>query len=150
MLNLTLKSKFICCLLLMVCYSASAQAASYNLNCRLGGHMGMTYDSRTKTVTGNFTATTAGTRDRALGLGQCSWIDRPIRGNEPRKFCQRKVNDVIVKVNARSYSLHSRKAPYLAQVKQGGYFSLRVTSKNGCLDVVRVNRFKKARTISGR
>ena len=150
MFKVTRKSKIMCGLLLLAFYASSSQAASFNLNCRLGGDMGVTYDSRTKKVTGTFSSTRQGTRDRNLGLGYCSWVDRPVSGNEPRKFCQRNVNDVIVKVNARSYSLHSRKAPYLAQVKIGGYFSLRVKSKNGCLDVVRVNSFRKARTITGR
>jgi len=150
MFKITKKSKVMCGLLLLVCCASSAQAASYNLNCKLGGQMRIAYDSGAKKVTGTFTSTSQGTRARSLRSGQCSWVDRPVRGNEPRKFCQRNVRDVIVKVNARSYSLHSRRAPYLAQVKLGGFFSLRVSSRNGCLNVVRVNPFKKARTISGR
>ena len=150
MFNMTTKSKVICGLLLLACCSTSAQAASYNLNCAFGGSMGLTYDSTAKKVTGTFTAAPAGTRTRPLSHGQCSWVDRPLRSHEPRKFCQRNVRDVVVKMNARSYILRSRTAPYLTKFQRGGYFSLKVTNKNGCLNVVRVNRFSKAKTISGR
>ena len=158
MFKVTQKSKIMCSLLLLVCCASSAQAASYNLNCKLGGHMGIKHDSRTKMVTGNFTAASAGTRSHNLSLGQCSWVDRGLRGNEPRKFCQRNVRDVIVKLGPSSFRLQSRSAPYLGRVKgaRGGYFSLRVSSRGsllnrkGCLNVIRVNRFSRARTVSGR
>lgn len=150
MSKFTLKSKVMCCLILAVCYSASAQAASYNLNCAFGGNMGIKYDARANKVTGTFAAASAGTRNQGLSHGQCSWVDRALRGNEPRKFCQRNVNDVVVTMNVRSYAVRSRIAPYLRQQQLGGYFSLRVSNSNGCLNVVRVNPFKKARTISGR
>ena len=150
MSKVTLKSKVMYGLLLAACYSASAQAANYNLNCAFGGNMGITYDARAKKVTGTFTAANAGTRTQALDHGQCSWVDRALRSNEPRKFCQRGVNDVVVKMNVRSYAVRSRKAPYLRQEQLGGYFSLKVSNRNGCLNVVRVNPFKKARTIAGR
>lgn len=150
MLKVSTKSKLACGLLFLACCSTSAHAASYNLNCAFGGNMGLTYDARLQKVTGTFTAATAGTRTQRLNHGQCSWVDRALRAHEPRKFCQRNVRDVVVKMNARSYVLRSRTAPYLRKAQLGGYFSLKVTNSNGCLNVVRVNPFEKARTISGR
>jgi len=150
MFKVTKKSKLACGLLFLACCSTSAHAASYNLNCAFGGNMGLAYDAQLRKVTGTFTAASAGTRTRSLNHGQCSWVDRALRANEPRKFCQRNVRDVIVKMNARSYALRSRTAPYLRQAQLGGFFSLKVSNSNGCLNVISVNPFSKATTISGR
>lgn len=147
--------KIMALLSVLAFFSTSAQAATYNLNCRLGGDMGHTYNSRLQTVTVTFSHATKGTRQRSLGKGQCSWVDRPFRNGEPHKFCQSGVNDLVLKMNARSYAVSSRKAPYLARIKKsdqdGGYFSLKVRNNGrGCMLVTRVNPFRKANTISGR
>ncbi|PID45030.1 MAG: hypothetical protein CSB47_10320 [Proteobacteria bacterium] len=125
-----------------------AFARGYNLNCLAGGHMGLTYNASTRSVTVSFIPATVGTRDRALSHGQCGWVDRGMRGHEPRKICHYNVTDVVAKNNARSYEISSRQAPYMRKIKYGGHFSLRVVNyQNKCMRVLRVNRFDRALTI---
>lgn len=148
-------SKIMALLAVVAFYSTSAHATDYNLNCRLGGDMGHTYNARSQRVTVTFSHANQGTRQQPLRNGQCSWVDRPFRSGEPHKFCQSRVNDLVLKLNARSYSVSSRKAPYLARIKNsnqdGGYFSLKVHNNGqGCMEVTRVNSFRKASTITGR
>ena len=108
--------------LLLILGSAmySNAMADFNLNCRAGGYMELIHNERTNTVTVTFSHAVKGTRYRALRKGECSWIDRPLRGKEPHKFCQKNVSDVIVKINARSFSVTSNKAPYISKLKNEG------------------------------
>ena len=146
-----LKNIFVFLLLISGSTIYSNAMADYNLNCRAGGHMGLIHNERTNTVTVTFSHAAKGTRNRSLKKGECSWVDRPLRGREPHKFCQKNVSDVIVRINARSFNVTSNKAPYISRLKLGGYFSLRVgNDRNRCLMVSRVNQFNIASTISGR
>ncbi|CAA6815020.1 MAG: Unknown protein [uncultured Sulfurovum sp.] len=118
-----------------------ATPTNYTLKCLAGGNMGLHYSAASKKVTINFSAGATGTRDGNLQRGQCSWVDRRLRGNEPKKICQLNVNDVIMKVRANSYASSSRKAPYISKIKQGGTFSLKVHNDNrGCMVVDKVLR----------
>ena len=123
---------------------STALAEGYNLNCLAGGNMGLTYNASTKKVKIHFTPAPQGTRTQGLSHGQCSWPGRKFRSNEPRTICHYNVMDVIVKNNARSFSLSSRRAPYMRKIKDGGYFSMKVTNRNNCMEVLRVNRVDRA------
>ena len=121
--------------------NSSPQPTNYTLKCLAGGNMGLRYSTLNKKITVDFTAGAKGTRDANLQRGQCSWVDRRLKSNEPKKICQFKVNDVVLKVKANSYSSTSNKAPYISKIKQGGTFALKVRNDNrGCLVVERVLR----------
>jgi hypothetical protein len=112
---------------------------NYTLKCRAGGNMGLKYSAINKKVTVTFTPARTGTKEGNLRAGECSWIDRTLRANEPKNICQSNVNDVLLKVNARSYSATSRRAPYISKIKTGGTFSMKVRNdNNGCMVVQRV------------
>jgi len=137
-------------LFLLSSFFATASATGYNLNCMAGGHMGVIYTAAVQQVEILFTPAISGTRNSALSHGQCSWVDRKLHSNEPRRICHYNIKDVIVKNKASSYKISSRKAPYIRKIKDGGYFSLRVTNdrQRNCMRVLKVNRFDKASTIN--
>jgi len=118
---------------------APPQPTNYTLKCRAGGNMGLRYSALKKRVLVSFKPARTGTQQSNLQRGECSWVDRSLRANEPTKICQSNVNDVILKVNARSYSATSSTAPYISKIKSGGTFSMKVRNDNhGCMVVKQV------------
>ena len=118
---------------------ASSQPTNYTLKCRAGGNMGLKYSAQSKRVAITFHPASRGTNNGNLQRGECSWVDRALRANEPRKICQSNVNDVILKINGHSFSATSHKAPYISKIKSGGTFSMKVRNDNhGCMVVKRV------------
>lgn len=115
------------------------KATPYRLNCRAGGNMGLTFEDTKNRIKVTFKAPSQGTRNRSLQPGECSWVDRGFRANEPKKFCQSNVKDIVLKINARSFSTSSRQAPYISKIKDGGKFSLKVHNNNkGCMVVDKI------------
>jgi len=109
-----------------------SKAKSYTLKCRAGGNMGLKYSAINKKIILTFTHA----RNRNLQRGECSWLDRTLRANEPNKICHSNINDVLLNINARSFSATSLKASYLSKIKTGGTFSMKVRNDNhGCLVV---------------
>lgn len=137
-------------LFLFSSFFATASATGYNLNCMTGGHMGVVYTAAEQKVEILFTPATSGTRNSALSHGQCSWVDRKLRNNEPKRICHYNIKDVVVRNKASSYKISSKKAPYIRKIKDSGYFSLRVINdrQRNCMRVLKVNRFDKASTIN--
>lgn len=112
---------------------------NYTLTCRAGQNMGLKYSAKTKSVSVTFKAGKTGTKHGALNKGECSWQDRAFRRSEPRKICQSNVNDVVLRINARSFSATSQQAPYISKIKSGGTFSMKVHNNNkGCMVVKKV------------
>ena len=112
---------------------------NYTLFCRAGKNMGLNYLATTKSIAITFKAGKTGTKHGALNQGECSWGDRAFRANEPRKICQSNVKDIVLKINARSFSATSRQAPYISKIKNGGTFSMKVRNDNhGCMVVKKV------------
>jgi len=120
---------------------------SYRLDCAGGNSMTVQYNRSTERRRGiknrlivTFKAATKGTKYAKLKSGECSWGDRRLKNNEPKKFCQYSVTDLAFTKNSRGYALASKKAPYVAKLRTGGKFSLMVINKNGCMVVQKVLR----------
>jgi len=118
---------------------------SYRLNCAGGQNMTVQYNRITERRRGiknrllvTFKTARQRTRHSRLNQGECSWVDRAFRSNEPKKFCQYNVYDLAFTKNANGYALASKKAPYIDKLRRGGKFSLMVTNQNGCMVVKKV------------
>ncbi len=118
---------------------------SYRLNCVAGKSMTVQYNRSTERGRGiknrlivTFKAAPTGTKHGRLNHGECSWVDRRLKANEPKKFCQYNVTDLAFTKNSRGYALASKKAPYVDKLRIGGKFSLMVTNRNGCMVVKKV------------
>ena len=127
--------------------SPSHKAKSYRLDCVAGKSMTVQYNRSTERRRGiknrllvTFKAGAKGTRYGRLNHGECSWVDRRLRNNEPKKFCHYNVTDLAFTKNSKGYALASKKASYADKLRIGGKFSLMVTNKNGCMVVKKVLR----------
>ena len=109
-------------------------AHSYRLNCVAGNSMKTTYFKNRLTI--NFKNATNHTK---LKKGECAWHDRILRRNEPRRICYGITDFKFVKTS-RGYSITSAHATYLKKMKTGGKFSVEVTNRDNCLNVVHVLR----------
>lgn len=121
------------------------QAKSYRLDCDVGNNMTVKYNRSNERRRGmrnrllvTFKAATKGTRYGRLNHGECSWVDRRLKANEPKQFCQYNVDDLAFTKNSNGYALASKKAPYVDKLRLGGKFSLMVINKNGCMVVKKV------------
>ena len=121
------------------------KAKSYILNCRAGKSMTVQHNRSNERRRGiknrllvTFKAAAKGTKYGKLNHGECSWVDRRLKSNEPKKFCQYNVTDLAFTKNSRGYALASKKAPYVDKLRIGGKFSLKVINKNGCMVVTKV------------
>lgn len=127
--------------LLLTSFSVANETKSYTLTCAPSKNMTIAHnrsnDTKNKLVV-TFKAGKMGTAHSRLNHGECSWVDRALRANEPRKFCQYDVDDLAFTRNSNGYSLSSQKAPYVKQLRIGGKFSLKVTKKDNCLVVTKV------------
>lgn len=118
---------------------------AYRLDCAAGNSMTVQYNRSTERARGiknrllvTFKAAKKGTKYGRLNHGECSWVDRAFKANEPKKFCQYNVYDLAFTKNSNGYALRSKKAPYVDKLRTGGKFSLMVTKKNGCMVVKKV------------
>lgn len=120
---------------------ADTKTKSYKLTCVPSKEMTIAHnrsgETKNKLIV-TFKAAKKGTRHGRLNHGECSWVDRALKANEPKKFCQYNVDDLAFTRNQNGYALKSRKAPYVKNLRVGGKFSLMVTKKNGCLVVTKV------------
>lgn len=78
--------------LLSLAWTATARVAdagaaeSYAMVCRGGGAMRLQFDTTTPDMYVLFTAAPRAAGQQQPGPGQCAWVDRPLRPNEPRKL----------------------------------------------------------------
>jgi len=131
----------LCSILLLTSFSTAKEVQSYTLTCAPSKEMTIAHnrsnDTKNKLVI-TFKASSKGTRHGRLNHGECSWVDRALRANEPRKICHYNVDDLSFTRNRNGYALSSIKAPYVKNLRVGGKFSLKVTKKNNCLVVTKV------------
>ncbi|CAA6813694.1 MAG: Unknown protein [uncultured Sulfurovum sp.] len=118
---------------------------TYQLDCIAGDNMTIQHNRSTERKKGirnrllvTFKAAPKGTRHGRLNHGECSWVDRRLKANEPKQFCQYNVTDLAFTKNSNGYALKSAEAPYVDKLRIGGKFSLMVTNKNGCMVVKKV------------
>jgi hypothetical protein len=118
-------------------YHLKNKKKSYTLSCCAGGNLNLTYTQYSQ-LNIRFKSAKKGTRYAPLKQGECSWIDRAFRANEPQKICQSNVNDVVFKTTKQRIKISSKKAPYISKIKSGGIFSLKVYNNNhGCMVVTK-------------